>query len=176
MIRERHIIAVLLCAVLFVSCNSTGCVDNQSALPLAGFYDYATLRQKTISKVEIGAVGAPNDSLLVDGEGVSQSYMPFNIDAGETVFFVRYKAYGLDDPAMFDTLRFTYDRVPYFASEDCGVMYKYVVTDLWHTSHRIDSVAMPYTTITQLDVVSIEIYFGDLTPLPRPQEENAPRR
>lgn len=159
-------VVTALLTVVAVGCNSTGCIDNQSALPLAGFYDYATLSTKVIYNVSIGAIGAPNDSLLLDSSSSAQTlYMPFNLESDETAFVVRYHISGLDNPAMYDTLRFTYNRVPFFASDDCGVMYKYDVTDLTTTHHHIDSVAMPYTAITQVDVESIQIFFGDLTPI-----------
>ncbi len=165
--------AVTLLSML-AGCNSVGCIDNQSALPLAGFYDYETLQPKTLNNLEIGAVGAPNDSLMLDNTPAASTYLPFNIGENETVYFIRYSGYGLEDPAMFDTLKFVYERLPYFASNDCGVMYKYDIKQLESTYHRIDSVALPRRVVTNIEVVAIEIYFSDLTPLPRPVDPEVP--
>ncbi|MDE7396397.1 MAG: hypothetical protein K2M98_01580 [Muribaculum sp.] len=166
-------IAMMLLPMLS-GCNSVGCIDNQSALPLAGFYDYETLQPKTLNNLEVGAIGAPNDSLILDKSPAASTYMPFNIGENETVYFIRYSGYGLEDPAMFDTLKFVYERMPYFASNDCGVMYKYDIKQLESTYHRIDSVALPRRVITNIEVVAIEIYFSDLTPLPRPADPDEP--
>lgn len=141
-------------------CNSTGCTDNKSSLPLAGFYSYQTLQPVTIANISVGAVGAPGDSLLLDNGSANKLYMPFNIGEDNTVYFIRYTGEGMDDPRMFDTIAFHYDRIPYFASEECGAMYSYKITAVENTFHRIDSLAITRPTITNMDRECIRIYFN----------------
>lgn len=155
---------------LLAGCSDPGCLDNKSSLPLAGFYDYATLQPLTAHNISVGAVGAPEDSLLIDNGSAMSTYLPFNIGENSTVFFIRYLGEGLDDPAMFDTLTFVYERLPYYASEDCGVMYKYDVKEFTSTYHRIDSVSLVRPMIDNLESQSIHLFFADLTPQPRPDD------
>ena len=68
------------------ACNSTGCTDNKSSLPLAGFYSYQTLQPVTIQNISVGAVNAPDDSLLIEAGNASKLYLPFNIGENNTTF------------------------------------------------------------------------------------------
>lgn len=157
-------IAAVVIAAVASGCNTTGCIDNRSSMPKAGFYSYTTLEPITLTMVSIGGVDAPDDSLMLSKGSAESVYMPFRIDADATDYFIRYEAEGMNDPSMFDTLRFEYERIPYFASEECGVMFKYDVTSLRHTTHYIDSVAMPDHVIDNTDRINIEIYFRTATP------------
>lgn len=161
-------ITILLTAALTAllgilsGCNSTGCTDNRSSLPLAGFYSAGNDRQIQLDSVEIGGVGAPGDSLLViAGEKASQVYFPFRITSNRTSFFIRYmyRAQGLDNPAFNDTITFTYDSEPYFASEECGAMYRYIVTNVTRTHHLIDSIVVTDSVITNVEQERFKIYF-----------------
>ena len=153
-----------LCTAVLQGCNAAGCTDNKSSLPLAGFYSYQTLQPVTINDISVGAVGAPNDSLLLEKGSAARLYMPFNIGKNSTTYFIRYTAEGLDDPRYFDTITFNYNRVPYFASEECGAMYSYEITSVTNTSHRIDSLAITRPFINNADRESIQIYFNTSTP------------
>ena len=141
------------------ACNSTGCTDNKISLPLAGFYSYQTLQPVTIQNISVGAVNAPNDSLLIEAGNASKLYLPFNIGENTTTFFIRYLDEGLNNPRYFDTVTFNYNRIPYFASEECGAMYQYEVVSYTHTSHHIDSVSVPRPVINNIDRESIQLFF-----------------
>jgi len=93
--------AIGLVGSSLVGCNTTGCVDNQSSIPLAGFYSYETLGAISLSNISVGGVDAPNDSLLLDHESAAEVYLPFRSLQDETVFFIRYDDTGepdSDDP------------------------------------------------------------------------------
>ncbi len=163
-----RILLYILCGVfaaIFAGCNSSGCVENKSALPLAGFYAYETLQPITLTGVSIGAKNAPNDSLLLDNSSARTLYFPFNIGENTTKFFIRYNqdSQSGEDLAMADTVTFTYNRVPYFASEECGAMYSYEVTEVAFTRLMIDSVALTRKLITNADRESIQIFFRTKT-------------
>lgn len=193
-------------------CNNTGCVDNQSSIPLAGFYSYETLGAISLTNISVGGVDAPNDSLLLDHESVAEVYLPFRSLQDETVFFIRYEDTGEPDPedpenpgdsgeenpggndsegagdgetgtepsavatgravpAMADTLKFKYERIPYFVSEDCGAMYRYKVLEFEATHYMIDSIALLDSVITNVNRRTIQIYFRTQQP-DNPQPES----
>ena len=70
----------IVAATALVACNTTGCIDNGSSLPLAGFYSSSTKSKITINSLTIGGVGAKNDSLIINKESASQAYLPFRAD------------------------------------------------------------------------------------------------
>jgi hypothetical protein len=155
-------VMLLPLGLLTGSCNTSGCTDNHSALPLMGFYDYATGSSVTLDSLDLGGVGAPGDSLLVhSGEKVSQVYLPFRDGAGSSSFCLHYdyKLQGLDNPAFDDIITFHYDAEPYFASSECGAMYRYVIRDVEYTRHLIDSIAVIDPVVTNVELERIQVFF-----------------
>lgn len=153
--RRRATTGVLALGLLLgaASCSNETCDQNQSALPLAVFRDAATGASVSVRGLAVGAVGAPGDSLLLDtAQTASQVYLPFDMTASETVFFLRYAA------GEADTLRVAYDRQPYFASEACGAMYRFRIRRLEHTSLLLDSVAVTDSLVTNLDRPCMALY------------------
>ncbi len=147
-------------ACIISACNTSGCVENQSSIPRAGFYSMDTQASLTLDSIDIGGVGAPNDTLMVSmGTRASQVYLPFRSAESSSTFFIHYGYKVLDSDEMNDTLWFQYESTPYFASEECGAMYRYNITSMRHTSHLIDSVAIIDSLITNVDIERILIYF-----------------
>lgn len=167
-----NIAAAVACVAVMQSCNSVGCTDNKSSIPLAGFYSYEELTPITVNNVSIGGVGAPADSLLVDDESVSQVYLPFRADAGRSSFFIRYEDEALNYPELFDTITFNYTPIPYFASKDCGAMYRYRIDSYTYTRHLVDSVGLLTDVMTNADVETIRVYFRTRQPENPDQPEN----
>lgn len=159
----RVVVALLIPLGLMAgSCNTSGCTDNHSALPLMGFYDYATGQSISLDSIDFGGVGAPGDSLLVhSGEECSHVYLPFRDTTNSTSFFIHYdyKLQGLDDPAFDDIVTFRYDVEPYFPSSECGAMYRYVIRDVEYTRHLVDSVAVVDSVITNVEMERIKVFF-----------------
>ncbi|MCM1068229.1 MAG: DUF6452 family protein [Muribaculaceae bacterium] len=159
-----YISAVVSMAAAIASCNSSGCLDNQSSIPLAGFYSSATGTPMTVSNIEIMGVGAPHDSVLVGEGAISQVYLPMRSTAGSTAWCFSYSQPGIDDPAFNDTVTFTYTSEPYFASEECGAMYIYTISSVKYTTHLMDSVVLADSIVTNTDIERIKIYFRTNTP------------
>lgn len=152
-------------ALTLASCSNVGCTENQNSIPLAGFYSMSTHQAVTPDSIAIGGVGAPNDTLLLGpGSRATQVYLPFRSTAPQTEFYIQYKQKALDYPWLTDTLRFVYTATPYFASEDCGAMYHYLITGFSYTTHLIDSVAVTDSLITNIDRETIQIYFRTSEP------------
>lgn len=153
---------VAACGLSFLpGCNTTGCTDNRSSLPLAGFYAVEDEKAILIDSVSIGGVGAPNDSLLLDCESAGAVYLPLRQTASTASFFIAYKQKALDFPSLVDTITFDYDPIKYFASEECGAMLRYRIRRIAHTRHILDSVAIvpADSTIINVDIENLKLFF-----------------
>ncbi len=74
------------------ACTNDECYENKNSLPLAGFYSSDSHPASiSLDSISIIGIGAPGDSVLHDSvSGLSQSYLPFRIDQGETVYEIKY--------------------------------------------------------------------------------------
>ncbi len=163
----RSLPAVIATSLLsaLAACNTNGCLENRNSVPLAGFYSSATLKSITVDSVQITGEGMPEDDpLLKAGERVSQVYLPMRSTRPSTSWVISYKQKDLDLPELNDTLTFDYDSAPYFAGNECGVVYYYEITRMEHTCHLIDSVAVSDSLITNFDMERIHIYFRTAEP------------
>ena len=149
----------------FSSCSTSGCLENQSALPKALFYTASvsesgdvTDRIVSIDSIQVWGVGSPGDSLLVDGRA-SSTYLPLRSSASSVSFCFHYTQRNLSSSALNDTLTLTYTSNPRFISEECGAMYFYTFTSLSSTRHLIDSVKLTDSLVTNFDKETLRIYF-----------------
>ena len=158
--------SILTFLLLFLtSCSTSGCLENQSALPKALFYTASvsesgdvTDRIVSIDSIQVWGVGSPGDSLLVDGRA-SSTYLPLRSSASSVRFCFHYTQRNLSSSALNDTLTLTYTSDPRFISEECGAMYFYTVTSLSSTRHLIDSVRLTDSLVTNFDKETLRIYF-----------------
>lgn len=154
------ILSLTVLAAAVCSCNTTGCLENQNSLPLAGFYSMDTKSAISIDSISIGGVNAPDDSLLVNnGKGVSSVYLPFRAARQSSSFFIHYEQEALSSPEFNDTITFDYTSFPVFVSEECGAMYHYTITHTSYTRHLIDSVSVTDAVITNVEKERIKIFF-----------------
>lgn len=154
------ILAVALVAISIWSCNTQGCTENRSAVPLAEFYSYNTGEKITLDSLRVHGIGVKGDSAIVHtGERVGQTYLPMRGDDPSVSWCFSYKWYGLDFPELNDTVTFVYTAKPWFASNDCGAMYLYDITEFTYTRHLIDSIAVTDSLITNANIAQIQIYF-----------------
>lgn len=152
---------VMAAIVGMASCSSDECLDNKNSLPLAGFYNSAKDNEKiSIDSISIYGIGAPGDSVLHDSvSGLSESYLPFRIDQGETRYVIKYLSGLLGRFGIADTITFRYDIQPWFVSSACGVVYYYNMDTIVTTHHVIDSVTCPEGKITNISSENLRIYF-----------------
>lgn len=156
------ILTIIAAATLLLSvagCNTSGCMQNQSSIPLAGFYSYSTLKAITIDSIDIYGIGATGDQSLLDSPTASSVYLPLRSDMPATSFCFRYLQKELDHTQLYDTINISYTSEPRFVSEECGAMYFYTVTKITHTTHLIDSVALLNPLIDNFDTERIQIFF-----------------
>lgn len=155
----KRLLPVAVFALVLVGCNTSGCLDNQSSIPLAGFYSSADGKQISVRDISIWGIGAPNDSVLVEGGKVMQSvYLPMRSTQDSTAWCFHYTQDGINTSEFNDTIVFYYTSEPYFASEECGAMYRYRIRRCTTTTHLIDSVAVVDSLITNVDKEQIRIY------------------
>ena len=155
----RTIILSFIISVVMAACNTVGCTDNRSSIPLVEFYSSLTDKAIGIDSIAIGGVGAPDDSLIVKPtRGTSQAYLPFRSQYNSVSYFISYRWKGMTD-AFNDTVTFDYESIPYFASEECGAMFRYHVSRVVYTTHMLDSVVMLNDLITNVNIPSIRIYY-----------------
>lgn len=153
------VVIAVTAVTLLTGCNTSGCTDNHSAIPLAEFYG-SDMKAVTLDSVQIHGVGAPGDSvLLAAGTRAAEVYLPMRSTAANTTWCVSYKWKRLDMPALNDTISFDYQSIPYLASDDCGAMYRYRLTRVDYTRHIIDSIGVVDSLITNVDIASLHIYF-----------------
>lgn len=168
MTRQTLIILIGLTAAsvaALAGCNTSGCTDNRSSLLLTGFYAMETRKAITVDSLEIGGVDAPHDSLLVAiDDKVSEFYMPLRSQFTSTTFNIHYASKALDDPAIDDVITLDYQAEPYFASEECGAMYRYRVHRLEYTRHIIDSIALPDSLIDNVNTQRMKIFLRTEAP------------
>ena len=152
---------------LWQGCNSEGCADNHSALPLMGLYSAVNQEAITLDSIAVGGVGAPADSLLVaPGEAVQQVYLPFRAADNATTFVIKYMQKHLAEQGVEDRITFYYESMPFFASEECGAMYHYRITRVSHTVNILDSVGVSDSLITNIERSTIGLYFRIAEPDP----------
>lgn len=160
------IVALVVMTAVGSSCSTSGCTDNRSSIPLAGFYDSASKSAIAIDSIDVGGVGAPGDSLLVASPvRVQQVYLPLRSERDVAVFFIAYRQKALDYPQLIDSITFCYETFPYFASEECGAMMRYRIRKISHTRHLLDSVnIVPVDSIiTNADIENVRLYFKTST-------------
>lgn len=142
-------------------CASEGCLENQSALPLAEFYSYETEAKFSIDSLEIKGLDSPGDTVLVGAgqKNVSKVYLPMRPTKQTVTWQLIYRAKALEELGLMDEITIDYSSEPYFASEACGAFYNYRIISLRHTSVLLDSIHITDSLITNIDRVSFKLYF-----------------
>ena len=160
-IKLSHILVLLTICLIFtaVSCNTTGCMENRSSIPIAEFYSTGEEKNIIIDSVALGGINAPNDSLIIKvGEKANSVSLPLRSTSSEASFFIAYRWRGC--PADFaDTLSFKYESMPYFASEECGAMFRYKITKFSYTKHLIDSISILDSLVTNANSAMMRIFY-----------------
>jgi len=113
---------------------------------------------KTISPVisvyGLGVTGADGkDSLLYDNISTKEISLPFSINNNS--------AFVLTIDSIIDTLTIYHINTLKEESIESGFYYEYEITSVNFTQNRIDSVAIPDSTVTSVWNENLEIYIND---------------
>lgn len=142
------------------SCNTGGCTELKSAIPRADFYSSSTGRTITVDSLAIIGIGAPGDSTLYSPSSHnSMVYLPMPPEASTVSWRFAYMPVELAKYDVADTITLDFDRYPWFAGVECGAMYKYRITNLRYTRYVIDSIAIPDSTVINVEKANLNIYF-----------------
>lgn len=163
MTQSRYIIiGILLTATLSLlawGCNTNGCLENRSSIPKAGFYDSED-KKISLDSISITGIGADIEEPINKlGSSISSISLPMRSTKENTTWELAYRWKYLAGGTMADTISLDYESTPYFASEECGVIYRYHITQMRHTTHLVDSVILVDSMITNIDTEQIKIYF-----------------
>ena len=160
------VLTLSACAAAFVAaavapgCNSDGCTEMRSAMPIARLGNSATGETVTLDSLDIHGIGVAGDSLLVSaGTAVSEQYLPLRSSTSSVRWCIAYRYAGLDNDRLNDTLTLTYTASPWLSDDDCGAMFRYTITGATATAHLIDSVSIVQADVTNLEDVNLNIYF-----------------
>lgn len=156
-------IMTIMIASMTWGCNSTGCLENRSSIPKAGFYnsDDKAISLDSVSITGAGVEGGLPINTL--GTAISAISLPMRSTKDNTTWVFGYRWKYLAGGTLTDTISFDYESTPYFASEECGVIYRYRITEMRYTTNLIDSIVMVDSLITNIDTEQIKIYFRTQT-------------
>lgn len=164
--KESLSVCVALMSLIYVlhailtSCSNSGCTENRNAVPLVAFYNASTDKTLTLDSLSITGVDQPDDSVITKlGLPIDQVYLPMRPTHESVKWCIAYKWRRLDYPELNDTISFDYTSLPFFASEACGVYYRYHITEMNYTDHLIERVEIEDSLITNIDKVYVNIYF-----------------
>lgn len=136
-------------------CTKT-CMENTSSMGIVKFYNSATKATCTWDSTTVYGIGAPGDSVLVNKKSASGVSLPMRINS-DTVKYV-FKFYSKE--ALYDTLTIAYKSEPHFASEECGAVYYYNISEYKCTNHSIDSLKFTTMRFTNSDTEKIKLYLN----------------
>lgn len=167
-VSEALLLPVAGLALMAGGCSTTGCLNNQNSLPLAGFYSAADGSAVSVSNLTVRGAGAPNDSALLAPERTASTvYLPFRPARQSAQFLFQCGDFA-------DVVTFNYESVPYFASEECGAMWEYKITEVTcDGSLYVAKVEITDSLVTNLEKERIRIYLNAI-PEPEPEEPDAP--
>lgn len=154
--------ALFLLAAVIIGCSTNECDGNKNSLPLAGFYDSADpLMAVALDSTQIIGAHVPGGESALSGysSGATQVYLPFRVDSDTTQYYLFYRQKKLEALGLSDTITFIYDRVPWFISAACGVIYRYDMKKITTTHTFIDSVVCPNGFIDNAEIENLQIYF-----------------
>ena len=122
---------------------------------MARFYQSGTTTQVSPTGMTVSAIGAPGDTVLVDNATVSDLHLPLRVSTGSVQWRMTF---AVADTTMTDTVTVTYQPMEYFASVECGAMYRFDIAGVSHTGHVIDSVVVTQPRVTNVEQVNLRIY------------------
>ena len=96
---------------------------------------------------------------------MQQVYLPFRYATDRTSFFIHYDypGQGIASPALNDTVTFRYTAEPFFASEECGAMFRYRVSSVEYTRHILEYIEITDSVVTNVERERFKLYLRTTT-------------
>jgi Family of unknown function (DUF6452) len=144
------VVAVLI--LFLLSCTPGSCFEETESYLKASFYDNVT--SKLTAPDSVTLFGLNRDSLIYNkATGVQVALMPLDASADSCAFILRVDG-------LTDTIEFEYSTYPHLISKECGYTYYHQIDTVRnYTKHFIKAIYTANTTITNLNVENIRIFY-----------------
>ncbi|MFW5758422.1 MAG: DUF6452 family protein [Bacteroidota bacterium] len=155
MIKKTQYTAILI--VLFVwgvfsSCTNQDVCEDTTSIPVrVGFYQTDTESEEPVSYTidSLSISGINNDSLIYNNAvNVGSVEMPLDPSRDSCGFVIVFPPVEDLDIPLKDTIWFYYERKPNLISTECGFVNFYEIDKLEYTNHRIDTMEIENTSVT----------------------------
>jgi hypothetical protein len=155
----RRLIPGSLCIILTVSvlslfsCTPGSCFEETESYLKATFYIIEPA-EKITAPDSLTIHGISNDSILYNKSvNITRALIPLNASTESCKFIIQTKG-------ITDTIQFRYNSFPHLISKECGyTYYHHLDTIPGYTTHAIKSIIVKNSTITNLNVENIRIYY-----------------
>lgn len=149
-----HTVLLVVMIMATFSCTSESECRQELAVNLKmGFYTIDNEAPKSLSVDSIWVNGFANDSFLYkNSKKVSAVKLPLNPSAVQSDFIVQFNT-------IKDTISITYTTNPeFFISMACGCIATHTISEVFSTTHYIDSIHIIQPKVVNFDAEQIRIY------------------
>jgi|ERR1035437_322492 hypothetical protein len=135
-----------------LSCTAGSCFEETESYIKASFYDNATT--KLLAPDSLTLYGLNNDSMIYNKSiSVQPALIPLNSSTDSCTFVIQING-------VNDTIVFKYSSYPHLISKECGyTFYHHIDTVRNYTKHLIKDIYTANSTITNLNVENIRIFY-----------------
>ncbi|HKK43486.1 MAG TPA: DUF6452 family protein [Bacteroidales bacterium] len=140
--------------LILVSCAPQTCYENTDAEVKAYLYKKSTNTNTAPDSITIYGLNMESDKLYDKSINVKSAILPLDISTSACKYVIRING-------VNDTLGFGYDNFPYLISKECGYTYYHNLNpdSLTYTTHKIISISVIKSSITNLNEENIRIYY-----------------
>lgn len=135
-----------------LSCVAGSCFEETESYVKASFYNDETGKLTPPDTLTLS--GLNNDSLIYNrATGVQPALIPLNASTESCSFIIEING-------VYDTIGFRYDSYPHLISKECGyTFYHHLDTALYYSKNLIKKINTTNSTVTNLNVENIRIYY-----------------
>ena len=151
---QGSLFIILPCLILFmISCAQSSCFEETESYLKASFYA-GDVTPKLLAPDSLTLYGLNNDSLIYNKSvNVQPALIPLNASTDSCTFVIQING-------ITDTIEFQYSSYPHLISKECGyTFYHNIDTVRNYTKHSIKDIYTGNTTITNLNVENIRIFY-----------------
>ncbi len=140
--------------LLLISCAPQTCYENTDAEVKAYFYLQTKKTNIAPDSLTIYGLNMESDKLYDKSLNIKTANLPLDISSSACKYVIRING-------VNDTIGFGYDNFPYLISKECGYTYYHNLNpdSLTYTTHKIISVSVIKSSITNLNEENIRIYY-----------------
>ncbi len=146
---KLRLLALLMPAIIAGACSSVDCPVQNTVSTKYHFYtsdgERGTLRDTlTVSTTRRDG----RDSILLNRSvNTSEFTLPISYDSPEDTLVFRIHSGIEGAPVFFDTVYVAKTNLPQFESAECHIAFFHEITEVRHTNHLIDSIAVNKRTV-----------------------------